>query len=314
MFVARYIAYIMKNPLVLEIKGNSLDDGPGIRSVVFFKGCPLSCLWCHNPESKRPGVEIAFDAAECVGCGTCLETCQEAALSRENPFYIERSKCSLCFECVATCPSKALSRVGEPLSVEEIVSIVLRDKLFFQNSGGGVTLSGGEPTLSMAFACDLLAQLKREGIHTLLETCGMFDWTAFEQTLYSLLDMIYFDIKLMDDDKHRHYCGTSNDVILNNFSLLYRRFQEDGVEILPRTPLIPGITDTNENLRAIVDFLKSVGAEKTELLEYHPMWCEKNRKLGLAMPIGEPADLEYFSSRQHLAACRQVFLDAGIQA
>ena len=110
----------MKRPLFLEIKGNSLDDGPGIRSVVFFKGCPLSCFWCHNPESKSSGIEIAYDAAECIACNTCLETCQESALSTENPFYIDRDKCSLCFECVATCPSTALSRVGVSMSVEEL--------------------------------------------------------------------------------------------------------------------------------------------------------------------------------------------------
>ena len=153
----------MKRPLFLEIKGNSLDDGPGIRSVVFFKGCPLSCFWCHNPESKSSGIEIAYDAAECIACNTCLETCQESALSTENPFYQHKHKCSLCFECVATCPSTALSRVGVSMSVEEIVKIVLKDKLFFQNSNGGVTLSGGEPTLTMAFTGDLLQVSETRG-------------------------------------------------------------------------------------------------------------------------------------------------------
>jgi len=303
----------MKTPLILEIKGNSLDDGPGIRSVVFFKGCPLSCLWCHNPESKSPRVEIAFDAVECIGCNTCLETCQEGALSREDPFYIDRDKCSLCFNCVATCPSRALSRVGENMSVAEILETVLKDRVFFRNSGGGVTLSGGEPTLPPAFAGDLLCNLKREGIHTLLETCGLFDWPTFEKMLYPFLDAVYFDIKLMDDTKHRHYCGTSNKGIVNNFSRLFQCSRESGVEILPRIPLIPGITDTNENLRAIVAYLKSLYVEKAELLDYHPMWREKNRTLGLPRPADEPADLDAFSSRGHLDGCRQIFLDAGIQ-
>lgn len=303
----------MKAPLILDIKGNSLDDGPGIRSVVFFKGCPLSCLWCHNPESKKPGAEIAFDAAECIACDTCLETCGEGALSRENSFYIDREKCSLCFECVAACPSRALSRVGEPMTVTEIMGTVLKDRLFFQNSGGGVTLSGGEPTLYIDFCGDLLDHLKHEGIHTLVETCGLFDTAIFEQRIYPFLDLIYFDIKLMDDKMHRQYCGVSNDVILNNFSRLFQRYQAGGVEILPRTPLIPGITDTNENLEAIVDFLMSVGAEKAELLEYHPMWREKNRKLGFSVMMDEPADLDSFLSRKHLDKCRQIFMDAGIE-
>ena len=131
--------------------------------------------------------------------------------------------------------------------------------------------------------------------------------------LYPFLDVIYFDIKLMDDAKHRHYCGASNGAVLNNFSRLLRCSQESGVEILPRTPLVPGITDTNENLRAIVDFLKSLDVEKAELLEYHPMWREKNRKLGIPMSRDEPADLDVFSDREHLDGCRQIFLDAGIE-
>ena len=165
----------------------------------------------------------------------------------------------------------------------------------------------------MAFAGDLLAQLRREGIHTLLETCGLFDWPTFEKELYPFLDAIYFDIKLMDEAKHRHYCGASNEAILKNFSRLFQCSRESGVEILPRTPLIPGITDTNQNLRAIVDFLKSLEVEKAELLEYHPMWREKNCKLGLPRPADEPADLDSFSSRGHLDSCRQIFLDAGIE-
>lgn len=303
----------MKAPLILEIKGNSLDDGPGIRSVVFFKGCPLSCVWCHNPESKSPGIEIAYDATECIACNTCLETCQEAALSKESPLYIDRDKCSLCFECVATCPSNALSRVGMPMSAEEIVRTVLKDKLFFQNSGGGITLSGGEPTLAMAFASDLLGNLKREGIHTLLETCGFFDLERFEQTLYPFLDTIFIDIKLMSTIEHKRYCGVSNAVILENFRHLFQRYKEGGVEVVPRTPLIPGITDTDDNLRAIVEFLKECGADKAELLEYHPLWRDKNHKLGICEPVSVPEELGSFSSHQHLQACRQVFLSAGIR-
>jgi pyruvate formate lyase activating enzyme len=303
----------MKTALVLEIKGNSLDDGPGIRSVVFFKGCPLSCVWCHNPESKARQVEIAFDGEQCVACDTCLAVCPEKALSRDLPCFIDRARCSLCFACADECPSGALSRVGTPTSVDKIVQTVLKDRIFFKNSGGGVTLSGGEPTLAMGFAGELLKALKREGIHTLMETCGLFDSDRFEQILYPFLDVIYFDIKLMDDTRHRHYCGTSNRVILKNFQYLYQRFEEGGVEILPRTPLIPGITDTDQNLRAIVDFLQDCGAEKAVLLEYHPLWREKNRKLGLPDPQEGLDELASFSSREHLARCRCIFLDAGIQ-
>lgn len=303
----------MTAPLVLEIKGNSLDDGPGIRSVVFFKGCPLSCLWCHNPESRQPGPEIAFDADACIACGTCLETCPEDALAGDNPFYVDRQKCSLCFACAAACPSKALSRVGEPMSVEAIVSAVLKDKVFFQNSGGGVTLSGGEPTRMPAFAGELLARLKSEGLHTLMETCGFFELERFQQIVYPFLDTIYFDIKLMDTAAHKRYCGVDNTPILNNFRHLFQQYQEGGVEIVPRTPLIPGITDLDDNLGAVIDFLKACGVEKAALLAYHPLWHAKNRKLGIPGHAAESGGLESFSPRQRLEACRQLFLSAGIR-
>jgi pyruvate formate lyase activating enzyme len=196
----------LKAPLILEIKGNSLDDGPGIRSVVFFKGCPLSCRWCHNPESKSPGIEIGFDAGECIACGTCLETCQETALSQDNPFFIDRSRCNLCFACVDTCPSGALSQVGSPMTTDAILQAILKDSVFFHNSGGGVTLSGGEPTMFADFTSDLLKALKEAGIHTLVETCGMFDLGLFEKKLYPFVDMIYYDIKLMDAKAHMASC------------------------------------------------------------------------------------------------------------
>jgi len=207
----------LKQPLILEIKGNALDDGPGIRSVVFFKGCPLSCLWCHNPESKRMGMEIGFEAKTCVGCDTCINLCPENALSRENPFFIDRDACTLCFECVDACPSGALTRIGTYMSVEAIAEQVLRDKPFYDTSGGGVTLSGGEPTLVTGFAGELAARLKASGIHTLIETCGLFDLARFDESLYPYLDLIYFDIKLMDAALHAHYCGVANETILYNF-------------------------------------------------------------------------------------------------
>ena len=139
----------IKTPLIMEIKGNSLDDGPGIRSVVFYKGCPLSCVWCHNPESKKASMEISFDANICIDCGSCRDVCPQKALARQNRFYIDRSKCTLCFLCVDACPSGALDKVGKTMYVDEIIKKILPDKPFFDTSGGGVTLSGGEPTLYM---------------------------------------------------------------------------------------------------------------------------------------------------------------------
>ncbi len=302
----------MTHPLILEIKGNALDDGPGIRSVIFFKGCPLSCTWCHNPEGKRVEAEIGFDAAVCVGCDTCMGVCPENALSRDNPFFIDRSACTLCFACTDACPSGALSRIGEAMGVDEIVDCVLRDKPFYDTSGGGVTLSGGEPAMFMDFTEALLHALKGRGIHTLLETCGLFDLDRFNHLLYPGLDIIYFDIKLLDPRTHARYCGVSNKTILTNFKALHARAREGGIPVIPRTPLIPGITDTPENIRAIVNFLKECGVNEARLLPYHPLWQEKNRKIGVSPDTGGAPAMDKWLDNTVLEKCRGVFEAAGI--
>jgi len=299
-------------PLIFEIKGNALDDGPGIRSVVFFKGCPLSCLWCHNPESKRPDVEIGHDAAACIGCRTCMESCRFDAIAPENPYFIDRSRCTLCFDCVDACPSGALRRIGTPVSVAGIVKTVLRDKPFFDSSGGGVTLSGGEPTLSLAFAGELAEKLRENGIHVLLETCGAFSLSTFMQRLYPYLDNIYYDLKLMDDHAHQRYCGASNRTILDNFKTLHQNVQRGGVPVLGRVPLIPGITDTRENLAAVAAFLKQCGADHAALLPYHPMWREKNRTIGIAVPVDGENTLHEWLPEERLATCKAILTKAGI--
>ena len=301
-----------KNPLILDIKGNSLDDGPGIRSVVFFKGCPLLCVWCHNPESKKVGPEIAFDPSECVGCDTCLMVCLEKALSRKNPFFIDRDRCTLCFACVDECPSGALSRVGREMTVDEIVASVTRDKPFFDASGGGVTLSGGEPTLFPDFLARLLAALKAEGIHTLLETCGQFNWPFFADGILPLVDTIYFDIKLMDPKAHQTYCGVSNPRILENFIQLNERAGSGKFLLHPRTPLIPGITATTENLTAIARFLADHHIKKAQLLPYNPLWSTKNQKIGIAGPKKTTDDSGNWIPREQIMAYQAIFADHGI--
>ncbi|MBI9076957.1 MAG: glycyl-radical enzyme activating protein [Desulfatibacillum sp.] len=303
----------MKDPLILDIKGNSLDDGPGIRSVVFFKGCPLSCLWCHNPESKRRDTEISYDPKDCVHCNTCLETCQEKALSPDHPFFIDREKCALCMACVDACPSGALSRVGKPMAVEEIVREVAKDKPFFNTSGGGVTLSGGEPTLFMDYLGQLVQSFQDQGVHTLLETCGLFGLEDFLGKVYPYLNTIYMDIKLMENSAHKEYCGASNDVILHNFRELNKRYQDGGIEILPRTPLVPGITDTEENIQAIIGFYKECGVKKAQVLPYHPLWQEKNFKIGIRDYRGETRAMQSFLDKNRLQACRDAFMAADIQ-
>ena len=299
-------------PLILDIKGNSLDDGPGIRAVIFFKGCPLSCAWCHNPESRKAGPEIAFDAKKCIGCGACREACPERALSEENPCYIDRGRCTLCFACVQECPSGALERVGGEMSVQDILNKVLPDKPFFDVSGGGVTLSGGEPTLFMGFVSGLLEALRQEKIHTLIETCGQFDMERFMAMIYPHTDAIYFDLKIMDPALHKTFCGVTNDRILANFARLARQAAEDHKEVLPRTPLIPGITDTGENIRGIARFLQGLGVKRADLLAYNPLWHDKSDKLGIHDPYRSSPGMTTFSDRAVLERCREIFGQAGI--
>ena len=249
----------------------------------------------------------------CIACGTCLETCQEAALSQDNPFFIDRKRCNLCFACVDTCPSGALSQVGRPMTMDAILQATLKDEVFFRNSGGGVTLSGGEPTMFVDFTSNLLKALKKANVHTLVETCGMFDLEVFEKKLYPYIDMIYYDIKLMDAEAHATYCGAPNDRILANFRYLQEKFLDGFVDITPRTPLIPGITDTEQNLSAIAYFLESCKVSKAQLLAYHPLWHEKNRKIGRKDPMERNAILEQFLTPEKLSDCRRIFEAAGIQ-
>jgi len=303
-----------KTPLILEIKGNSLDDGPGIRSVVFYKGCPLSCVWCHNPESKKAVAEISFDAKVCVDCGDCRDICPAEALARDNRFYIDRSKCTLCFLCVEACPSGALDRVGKTLSVDNIIEKILQDKPFFDTSGGGVTLSGGEPALYMEFTSRLLQTLKQHNINTLLETCGYFDFGGFMDTLYPYLDTIYFDIKIIDSIAHKKYCGLPNEKILDNFKRISSTAKKDNKILLPRTPLIPDITDTEANISEIAAFLKNLNITEAALLAYNPLWHEKSDKIGMDDPYKKSTSMTSFSEKAIMDRCKDIFANAGIKS
>lgn len=266
--------------LILEIKGNSLDDGPGIRTVVFFKGCPLNCVWCHNPESKKAVVELSWDKKDCIGCFRCAQACSQKAIDSSYMHFINRQKCTLCFACVDVCPSGAMSRVGREMTVEEIMQYIMKDKPFFDTSCGGVTLSGGEPLMHIACASELLQQCKHNGIHTLVETSGYFSWDEFESLIAPYCDVVYFDIKLIDDAEHKKYCGVSNKKILDNFKNLVELSNKTGIGLLPRIPLVPTITATEHNLTGIASFLSECGIYDVELLRYNPLWPEKCTKIG----------------------------------
>ena len=268
-------------PLIVDIKRHSLEDGPGIRSVVFFKGCPLRCVFCQNPETQDPGMAIAFSASECIRCGRCIDTCPQGAIDHDLPGRIDRERCLCCGKCVSVCPGRGLRLIGAFYTVEGLTEILLRDLPFYRHSKGGVTLSGGECTLYPDFLERLLKSLKASGVHLALETSGYFDYESFRRKILPYTDLIYYDIKIADPEIHRAYIGKTNHRILDN---LHRLLQEKRVEVHPRIPLIPGITANRQNFSAIVDLLCGAGAENVSLLPYNPMGIEMAVNLGMSKP------------------------------
>ena len=301
----------MEQPLVLELKGNSLDDGPGIRTAIFFKGCPLNCIWCHNPESKHVGPELSVAVEDCIGCGTCVSLCPVGAADLSRPGIVDREKCIYCFLCTQHCPPKGLQEVGKKMDIEEIVRQCVSDKPFYDVSGGGVTLSGGECTLFPEWVGALAKRLTEEGIHVHVETAGLFRYEMVREHLLPYVSSIYMDIKLIDSDLHKRYCGVPNEVILDNFRRLWSDREAMDFTLLPRTPLIPDITDTDENLKAIAAFYREVGVTETELLPYNPTWYGKNRKLGIEL-AEELKGLDSWQTPEKIARCKSIFEAVGI--
>ena len=295
-------------PLISEVKYHSLDDGPGIRSVVFFKGCPLSCWWCHNPETISPRAELGVTADHCpANCGNpCVAACPQKAISFVNPAVtINRYSCNLCEACIPACESGAISTIGESMPVNSLVQQLVRYQPFFNNSGGGVTLSGGEATLYADYCGELLQQLKEYGIHTLLESCGYFNFDRVAHKMLPYLDAVYFDIKLADRRLHQRYCGRSNRLILENFTKLLAQQSVHDFTLLPRVPLIPDITTTPENLYAIAEFLKQCGVHQVTLLPYNPLWLSKSEKIGATAKYQH----DQWLAGNVLQQCRDAFAD-----
>jgi len=297
-------------PLIANIQRFSLDDGPGIRTIVFVKGCPLKCPWCHNPEMQSPELEIYYHELKCTKCGICAEVCEQQAITppRPNgePPIRDRKKCIKCLECVKNCPNQALTLVGQKMTMDEIVQEALSDQLFFKNSGGGVTISGGEPLLFPDFVCELAERLKKEDCHVAIETSGFGKWEDLER-FSNYIDLFLYDLKHIDERKHKEVIGVSNQIILENLKKLVAKNKA----IRIRIPVIPDFNMDPDVMNQIGDFLVSLGGnaiEAVDLLPYHSFAEMKYKQLDRQYKYEGLASLE----KESILDLEKILIDKGL--
>ena len=275
------------NGIISNIQHFSVNDGPGIRTTVFLKGCPLHCLWCHNPESISPLPEVALHPERCIRCGSCSATCRHHAVLLEDDTPVTlRELCHQCGECADACVAEARILIGANMSTEDVLAEIRKDLVFFARSNGGATFSGGEPLLQHEFLCSILAACREEHIHTAVDTSGHAPAQILERVA-ELAGLFLYDLKIMDDDLHQRFTGVSNRKILQNLRLLTQWRKP----VIVRVPVIPEINDSVENIEAIGAFVERLGGiQEVHLLPYHHAGAEKYRRLGAAsaMPSAEP--------------------------
>jgi pyruvate formate lyase activating enzyme len=284
-----------------------VHDGPGIRTTVFLLGCPLRCRWCQNPEALARRPVLLFNADKCAGCGACVEACEYEAVVRSGDGRIrfDRARCRTCGRCASSCYYRARELAGRPYSVPELLQEILKDRVAFRNSGGGVTLSGGEPLLEPEFAARLLEACGRAGVHTAVETCGAVPWQHCERVLPHV-DLFLYDLKLIDPEKHRKWTGAENRGILENA----RALAERGKRLIIRVPLIPRVNDDDAEFLAIARFAAGLGgAREMHLLPFHQVGSSKYALAGLAYSMqGIPEEND-----ERVARCRQIAEELGMR-
>jgi pyruvate formate lyase activating enzyme len=267
--------------LVTDIQRFSLNDGPGIRTLVFLKGCPLCCPWCSNPEAQRADAELLHYTFKCIRCGSCAAACTRSAVRLSEWPFIDSERCNLCGDCSAACPSGALRMVGETFSVARLCEIIEKDRVFYDESGGGATFSGGEPFFQPQFLEGALETLKAGGIHTAVETCGYVEWPILDR-LEKNIDLFLYDLKILDAAPHLHALGASNAPILDNLRKLAARRDR----IIVRIPVIPGFTLVDDNILRIFDLVASLPSIRAvHLLPYHNYGMSKYRSSGRSCPV-----------------------------
>ena len=275
--------------LVARIDRGAIHDGPGLRTVVFLKGCPLRCGWCHSPETQSPRPEVLIHGDRCLTCEACAHACEQGGArpaTSGNP--VDRHRCLACGRCVAACPAGARALSGTPLTATEVVREVLKDRAFYDQSGGGMTLSGGEPLMQAEFSLSLLEIARREGLHTAVETCGHVKPHVLRLAA-AMADLLLFDLKLMEDARHRLATRVSNRVILDNLRTVARLRRD----IIVRLPLVPGVNDDWRNLSATAAFVDALGLSRIDVLPYHRAGVAKYQRLGRAYAmerVGAPSD------------------------
>jgi len=294
----------MNKGIVFNIQKFSIHDGPGVRTTVFLKGCPLRCKWCANPESQMSRIQITYDEERCNHCLSCVHNCSKGTIThKDNRIYIDQDKCVGCLTCVHTCPKQALSHEGEYRSVEDVVNVCLQDIDFYEESDGGVTLSGGEALTQPDYTEALIQELKKHHIHTAIETTGYASDEVF-QRLAPQFDLLLFDVKQYDPVKHEEGTGVRNEQIVKNLTWAFNQ----GLKILPRIPVIPGFNDTLEDAKGIASLLNDIGLKRVQLLPFHQMGERKYELLNRYYELKTVKPLHH----EDLKDYQKVFLDAGI--